>query len=77
MRRKLWVIYDERAQTMSTDDCSVLESCGSLADVRRSHFDGGRLGPLGIVFEYDVTDGSGLVNERRLGTVAELKAKQS
>jgi hypothetical protein len=75
MTEKLYVIYDDRALLIDTDDCAVLESCSSLADVRRSDFDG-QHGPLGVVFEYDVENGNELVNEQYLGTVADLKAQQ-
>lgn len=74
---KLWVIYDERAILGGTDDAAVLESCGSLQDVRRSTWDGHR-DPLGAVYEYDVVPKDGqnwLENERFIGTVPGVKAK--
>ena len=72
MAEKVYVIYDERALLMSTDDCAVLESCGSLREVRRTTWDGKR-DPLGVVCEYDLVNGEA-INERNLGTVPEVKA---
>jgi hypothetical protein len=76
MSHKEYVIYDERAILGDTDEASVLEACRSLRDVRRSHFDGGKLGPMGAVYEYDVTAARELVNEQFLGTVADVKARK-
>jgi len=73
--KRFWVIYDERAQAIDTDDCSVLESCRSLKDVSKSCFDG-KEGPLGIVFEYDVAKGNELVNERKIGTVQDVRGRR-
>lgn len=77
---KAYVIYDERALTMDTDDCSVLEACGTLIEVCRSGWDGQR-DPLGVVFEYDLVPVEGrkhpeAINGRKLGTVPEVKARR-
>lgn len=69
---KQYVIYDERALALSTDDCAVLEACGSLREVKRTSWDG-RHDPLGVVAEYDVVNGNELVNERILGTVPQVR----
>lgn len=73
---KEYVIYDARALTQPTDDCAVLEACGSLNEVQRTTWDG-RRDPLGVVAEYDVVPRAGknwLENERILGTVPQVKA---
>lgn len=78
MSRTVYVIYDERAMTEGTDDAAVLESCGSLKEVKRTTWDGVR-DPLGAVYEYDlVKDAKGndeAINERFVGTVPQLKAQ--
>ena len=75
MAKKEYVIYDERALLMDTDECAVLDACGSIGEVRRTTWDG-RRDPLGVVFEYDVVNGNELVNERKLGTVPEVKGQR-
>ena len=60
MAGHLWIIYDERAETMDTDECAVLESCSSEHEAMHKALPG-------IVFRYDIVNGSELVNETRVG----------
>lgn len=74
-RRKVYVIYDERAILGDTDNAQVLESCGSLDEAKHTSWDGKR-DPLGAVYEYDLIreDGQDIaVNEMFIGTVPDLK----
>lgn len=66
---KQYVIYDERAILGDTDDAAVLESCGSLREVRRSSF------RRGAVYEYTINERGEGVNETFLGTVNQLRGE--
>lgn len=59
-KKKLWVVYDERAAGGDTDDAIVLESCSSLSEAMNRAL-------AGIVFEYDVVGKNELVNQTLLG----------
>lgn len=57
---KLWVVYDDRAMSMSTDDCSVIEACSSYNKAMEQALPG-------IVYEYDIITGDQLINETLIG----------
>jgi hypothetical protein len=68
---KAYVLYDGRAETQVTDDCSVLEFVGqSRHDIKAAlhtwH------GYDGVLVEYDV-HGASLINERIIGHLREGK----
>jgi hypothetical protein len=56
MSKRAWIIYDGRAWTMPTEDCSVYEAFSSEEkDTRQSvlkHRD--KEWPDGVVYEYDL-----------------------
>ncbi len=58
--RKLFIVYDERAMSMNTDDAAVLCTARSLKEARH---DVRTMFPRGVIYSYD-TDGDALVNEQ-------------
>jgi hypothetical protein len=66
MASHLWIVYDERAMTMDTDDCAVMESCSSEHEAMHK-------AQPGVVFRYDIAppDKPGgrelLINEMKIG----------
>ena len=57
---KLYIVYDERAITMSTDDASVMVTCDSLEEAKGYAGDFGKRCP---VYSYDIK-GKNLINEK-------------
>lgn len=62
---KFWILYDGRAEFQDTEDCVVLETCGSTAKEVRSSLENWD-GHDAVLFEYD-TDGKELKNGRMVG----------
>jgi len=63
-----WIIYDERAEVIDEDECSVLECCSSRRDLKRALWH--LRGVHGVVFEYDAINNE-LRNGRRIGSLRE------
>ncbi len=50
-KKRVWIVYDARAESMPTDDCAVLVSCESEQEgwgFIDEHF------PSGVLFVYDL-----------------------
>lgn len=64
--KHLWIVYDERAMTMDTDDCAVMEACSSEREAMRDALPG-------VVFRYDIAppckagEREELINETKIG----------
>jgi hypothetical protein len=58
MNNRTYIIYDQRAMTMSTDDATVLDTADTLREAKESAVDFG-----GCVYSYRDEDGT-LVDER-------------
>jgi hypothetical protein len=61
MNRGMFIVYDERALSMSTDDAQVMVACGSKKEAKeyRDSF------PGCPVYSYETAeDGKTLINER-------------
>lgn len=63
---KVWIVYDERSIHGDTDIAQVLETCRSEREARRS-------GWAGVIFRYDVDDGTNeMSNPFQVGPTREL-----
>jgi hypothetical protein len=62
-KKYVWVVYDGRAETMSTDNCCVYVSCHSLGEAKtyiKEDF------PDGIAFRYELKNGIAINETREL-----------
>lgn len=59
-QEKWYIVYDERAIIMDTEDASVMVACESLEEARSYR---GQFGLRCAIYSYDV-DGEDLVNEQ-------------